>query len=214
MTTTASPATSTAGSTDTPQRRTLLVLATVYLVGFVAAMATSQTPDDVVDPQKVIDQMTRSENATAWICFGGVALAATLLFYAAGLRSLLSAAKKHWTTEAAGYGFLAMATALVMFVAADLWLAKAVDLGDLSAVHTLTIIDTSTFLFAMLGLCGSMLGTGLAGRATGALPSWVCWASIVLGAIAPIGPGGFAPFLLFPIWLIVVAATVKVDTRA
>lgn len=217
MATTAPPVTRSMPDTTpeaTPQRRTLLVLAAVYLVGFVLALAVSQDPDDVIAPQKVIDKMTFSEDTVAWISFGGIALAALLVFYGAGLRSLLTARGRHWTTDAVGYGFVAMAGALALMSAAGLWLGKAVEIRDLSAVHTLTIIDTSTFVFAMLGLCVSMLAVGLAGRATGALPTWLCWVSIVLGVIAPIGPGGFAPFTLFPLWLLVVAATVKIEPSA
>ncbi|MCU1600513.1 MAG: hypothetical protein JWO22_1222 [Frankiales bacterium] len=216
MTTTAAPLTtrSTAPTTDLPRRRTLVVLAVLYLLGFVVALGSSQDPDDVIAPEKVIAKMTRNVDTVSWITYGGIALAAVLVFYGVALRSVVRAHGRHWTTDVVGYGFAAMAGALALIAAAGLWLAKAVDVHDLGAVHTLTIIDTSTFLFAMLGLCTSMLGVGLAGRATGALPGWLCWVSIVLGAIAPIGPGGFAPFLLFPLWIIVVAATVKLPDGA
>ena len=46
-----------------------------------------------------------------------------------------------------------------------------------------------------------------------ALPKWLAWGSIVLGALAPLGPGGFVSFMLFPLWLVVVAAMVhRVET--
>ena len=51
---------------------------------------------------------------------------------------------------------------------------------------------------AMLGLACILIATGISAYRSGALPRWLAIVSIVLGAMAPLGPGGFAPFLNFP----------------
>ena len=48
-----------------------------------------------------------------------------------------------------------------------------------------------------------MLATGLGARRNGMLPSWLAWATIVLGA-TQLTPIGFLGSLLIPPWLIVV----------
>jgi hypothetical protein len=56
-----------------------------------------------------------------------------------------------------------------------------------------------------------MIGVGVTTLADGALPKWMAWGSIVVGAMAPLGPGGFVPFMLFPLWVVAVAAIVRRD---
>jgi hypothetical protein len=58
----------------------------------------------------------------------------------------------------------------------------------------------------MLGLCCTLLATGLSALRTGALPKWLAIVSVVLGVASPLGPAAFLPFALFPVWLIVTAA--------
>ena len=63
----------------------------------------------------------------------------------------------------------------------------------------------------MIGLMCAMIGVGVTTLADGALPKWMAWGSIVVGAMAPLGPGGFVPFMLFPLWVVAVAAIVRRD---
>jgi hypothetical protein len=48
-----------------------------------------------------------------------------------------------------------------------------------------------------------LLATGLGARRNGMLPTWLCWATIVIGA-SLLTPFGFFGFVLVPVWLIVV----------
>ena len=50
-----------------------------------------------------------------------------------------------------------------------------------------------------------LLATGLGARRNGVLPSWLAWATIVLGA-TQLTPIGFLGSLLIPLWLIVVGS--------
>ena len=197
-----------------PSRRTLLALSIAYAALFVALLLASQAPDDVTTPSRVAARMSRDPEAEAWLTYAGIATAAVLLFLGCALRRVLGARTDHWLSGAAGLGFAALGGSLALFAAADLWLTKAVDTGDASAVRTLTIISVASFPFAMLGLCVALLATGLAARASGVLPTWLAWSCIVLGAVAPVGPGGFAPFVLHPLVLVAIAATARLDPQA
>jgi hypothetical protein len=64
------------------------------------------------------------------------------------------------------------------------------------------------------GLCCTFLATGLSSLRTGALPRWICLVSVILGVGSPLGPAAFAPFALFPVWVIVVAAILARRMRA
>jgi hypothetical protein len=105
-------------------------------------------------------------------------------------------------------GFVTMAWTLGSFAVTALGLYHGVQTGNTDVVAALNVADTTNFPFAMIGLTCSMIGVGVTTLGTRALPRWLAWASIVLGAMAPLGPGGFLPFMVFPIWLIVVAAMV------
>jgi hypothetical protein len=85
----------------------------------------------------------------------------------------------------------------------------AVDSGDTGVVRALNILDTENFPFAMLSMACALVAVGVTALAEQALPTWLCWASIVLGVLSPLGPLAFAPFVLFAIWAVVVAATIR-----
>ena len=57
----------------------------------------------------------------------------------------------------------------------------------------------------MLAMVCSYVGVGAAALAGRSLPRWLGLASIGLGCLAPLGPGGFVPFVLFPVWMVAVA---------
>ena len=63
----------------------------------------------------------------------------------------------------------------------------------------------------MASMIAIYVGSGMAGLTTGALPKWLSIGSIVVGVIAPLGPLGFAGFLLLPLWMLAVALTVRLE---
>jgi hypothetical protein len=85
----------------------------------------------------------------------------------------------------------------------------AVSSGTPEVAQAMNVLDHANFVPAMLGLVCTMVGTGVAGFRTRALPRWLAVASVAVGLLAPLGPGGFVPFSLFPLWVIVVAATIR-----
>jgi len=54
-----------------------------------------------------------------------------------------------------------------------------------------------------------MIAVGITALGNRSLPRWLAIASIVVGCMAPLGPGGFVPFTLFPFWLIAVSVLIR-----
>ena len=63
----------------------------------------------------------------------------------------------------------------------------------------------------MLSMSCAMVAVGVTALREQALPTWLSWATIALGVMSPLGPLAFAPFLLFAIWTVVLAATVRLS---
>jgi hypothetical protein len=108
-------------------------------------------------------------------------------------------------------GFVVIALTLASWVVSGLSMWHAVDQGDDASIRTLNYIDTSNFVPLMLGMACAMIGVGTAALAGGSLPRWLAVVSIGLGMLAPLGPLGFIPAMLLPLWALVVAAMVRVD---
>jgi hypothetical protein len=207
--TTTSPVTEARG--PTPSRRVLVVLAVVYVAFFAVLLLTGAEHDPEDDPVKLIADNDTSYALMSVTSYFGMITCAVLVFYGAALRTALVSRGRRWTADVAGAGFVLMALTVASWVVSALALWHAEDLGDKAAVRAMLLIDTSNFLPIMIGMICVLAGTGLTGLMTGVLPRWLAVVSIVLGCLSPLGPAAFAPFMLFPIWMIVVAATVRLD---
>lgn len=197
------------GPAPLPSRRLLLALASSYLVifGTLMALGGDRSPDD--DPAKLMAGYDVSDLTSQLTTYAAMVAAAVLVFYGAALRSVLAGRTQRWTSDVAFIGFVTMAWTLGGFAVMGLALHHAVGIGDSRVVQTINILDTTNFPPAMIALMCSMIGVGVTALQAGSLPKWLTWGSIVIGGMAPLGPGGFVPFMLFPLWLIVVAATVR-----
>lgn len=214
MTTVAQPAVATAGTAPggpLPSRRLLVGLSIIYLVSFGALMATGSDRSAYDNPEKLISGFNVGDVMIQVMTYSSIVVAGVLIFYGAALRTVLAAQTRRWTGDVALIGFLTMAWTLASWAVTALALHHAVHIGDAQIVQTINILDTTNFPPAMLGLMCSMIGVGLTALKGSTLPKWLAVASVVIGAMAPLGPGGFVPFMLFPIWLIVVAAMVRLS---
>ena len=142
--------------------------------------------------------------------YAGMAACAVLVFLGVAVRSALRAQRPTWTADVAMLGFVVIALTIASWAVSGLAVWHAVDQGQDASVRTLNFVDTSNFLPLMMGMICAYVGTGAAGLASGTLPRWLAVASIVIGLLAPLGPLGFVPAMLLPIWLIVVSALVRV----
>ena len=210
MTITSTPPRSTALDGPPAGRRTMVTLAVIYLGFFAFLMATGADREPDADPSKLIADYDMSATVIRIVTYSTV-VAGAVLFFGAALRSALTVRTRRWTADVAFLGFVLMALTLVTWAISSLTLYHAVDIGDAGVVRAINLIDTENFPLAMLSMTCAMVGVGVTALREQALPTWLCWASIVLGVMSPLGPLAFAPFVLFAIWTVVVAATVRLS---
>ena len=211
MTITSTPPRSTARGGPHAGRRTLVTLAVTYLGFFAFLMASGADREPDANPAKLITDYDISATVIQIVTYSTVIAGAVLIFFGAALRSALAVRTRRWTADVALLGFVLMALTLVTWAISALALYHAVEIGDTSVVRAINVIDTTNFPLAMLSMSCAMVGVGVTALSERALPTWLCWASIVLGVMSPLGPLAFAPFILFAIWTVVVAATVRLS---
>ncbi len=197
------------GEPGLPGRRTLVGLAGAYLLLFVSLFAASGG-EIAVDAHgsTVIREFASSDLRVQVTGYAMVVAAVLVVFWGAALRRRLG---RTWTADLVGLGALTMGITLASWVVTAFALMHAVDSGIPEVAQAVNILNNSNFVPAMLALACMMIGTGLAGLRTRTLPRWLAVASIVLGALAPLGPAAFLPFTLFPLWAVVVSAKVTID---
>jgi hypothetical protein len=200
----------TAGQSNRLQGRSWLApsLAIGFAALFVAAFAGS---GGGAGPETSGEELiAKHAHGDASIFLTGTALiiaAIVLVFFGAWLRQTLRSktSSPDWLPDVVFAGTIIQAVTLSIFVSA----AKSVQDGIASdnpvIARTLNIADGNNFVTAMLALACVLIATGVSAYRSGALPRWLAVVSIVLGVMAPLGPAGFAPFLTFPLWVIVVA---------
>ena len=196
-----------------PGRRLLMGLALVYLAFFAALMATGADRSANDDPAKLIADYDIGDVAIQLVVYGAVAAGAVLVFFGSALRARLVARTRRWTADVAMLGFVVMGLTIVGFAMTALALHHAVEIGNTTVVQAINVLDTTNFPIAMLALTCAMVGTGITALREQLLPRWLCWVSIALGVMAPLGELAFAPFVLFPVWTVVVAGTIHLSER-
>ncbi len=179
------------------------------LFGIVIAAATvlgGDQPDDSQPAAKVLsywhDHQTRAI-ATALLAHAAAVL---FVFFGAGLRSALRSGEAEEATYSvvAFGGAVLTAAGFVIVGMITLAATTAADHGAQDAVYTINQISAADWIPFTAGLSVLMLAAGVGGLRTLALPRWLSWAAIVLGAafFTPIGAFGF---LLVPFWVIAVS---------
>jgi hypothetical protein len=210
MTTTAPAPKSTTTTSNLPRRRTLVLLAVTFVTVFVAALATSADSNADSSLATIESAYDQSHLLIMVTSYAGMAACAVLIFLGVAVRSALRALRPAWTADVAMLGFVVIALTIASWAVSGLALWHAVDQGESASVRTLNFVDTSNFLPLMLGMICAYVGAGAAGLVSGTLPRWLAVASIVVGLLAPLGPLGFVPAMLLPIWLVVVSSLVRV----
>jgi hypothetical protein len=130
--------------------------------------------------------------------------AVAVLFFAAGLRTSLRSRE----TGEASYSTLAVAGATVtaiglsVFGWTSLAAVKAVENGSqASVVETIHLIGSYAWMPWAVGAATMLIGAGLGGLRTLALPRALAWVTVALGVLA-LTPAGPITFALLPLWLI------------
>ena len=129
-------------------------------------------------------------------------IAFLLIFFGTGLRRRLEQ-----ESDGSGHGSVAFGGALLASVTFALVgmleaaMTNAADQGQSQAVYTLNQLHSYDWLGWNAGFAAMLLATGLGARRNGMLPTWLAWATIVIGA-SLLTPIGFFGFILLPVWLI------------
>ena len=210
MTTTTLDQTPATTAASVPRRRTLVLLAIMFVTVLVAAVATGAE----TEPDSSLATIEAAyDHSRMWMMvtsYAGMAACAVLIFLGVAVRSALRGRRPAWTADVAMLGFVVIALTIASWVVSGAAMWHAVDQGEDASVRTLNFVDTSNFLPLMTGMICVYVGAGAAGLVSGTLPRWFAVASIAIGLLAPLGPLGFVPAMLLPIWLVVVSALVRV----
>jgi hypothetical protein len=179
----------------------------LFTVLFAVGLLTSgDTPDTKATGQEVISHYDDSGTILVSL-FGLVIAAVVFMFFAGVLRTRLQATGPDWLASVAFGGAVVYTIGLGLFAMSQIALLDAADLGQPEVAQALNIIDNDNFFPCVIGLAVVLLSTGWHALASGSLPKWLGWASVVLGVLAMAGPAGIAAFLLFPVWVVIVAIT-------
>jgi hypothetical protein len=179
----------------------------VFTIIFAVGLLTSgDTPDTKATGQEVISHYADSGTILVSL-FGLVIAAVVFMFFAGVLRTRLQATGPDWLASVAFGGAVVYTIGLGLFAMSQIALLDAADLGQPEVAQALNIIDNDNFFPCVIGLAVVLLSTGWHALASGSLPKWLGWASVVLGVLAMAGPAGIAAFLLFPVWVVIVAIT-------
>jgi len=201
----------TAAPPSTPSRRSLVAMASVVLVGYLAMFATGTDLQYDAGMTKIRAAYDGSQGASQLSAYAGMAFVALLLFFGAALRTALRASGRTWLADVPFIGFAALGATIASWAVTDIAMWKAVDFGDEGTIRTLVTISDAGFLPLMAAMIAIYVGTGLVGMTTGAVPKWLAIASIIIGVLAPLGPLGFVGALLLPLWVLAVAICVRLD---
>lgn len=205
---TTAPTTDTAAS-SVPRRRTLVALSVVVLVLFGAAMATGADNESDSSLETIKGAYDFSPAMLQVTNYVGMAMCALLVFLGVGIRAALRSRGPAWTADVAMLGFVVIGLTVAGWAVSGLAMWHAVDQGEDASIRTLNFVDTANFLPLMMGMICAYVGAGLAGASSGTLPTWLAVASIIVGCLAPLGPLGFIPAMLLPLWLVAVAVAVR-----
>jgi hypothetical protein len=181
------------------------------LAGIVAGLAiiaglvlTGAEPGDDAASAKVVAYYADHKTAIQIGALCAQIAAVAVLFFAAGLRTVLRSRE----TGEASYSTLAVAGATVtaiglsVFGWTSLAAVRAVENGSqASVVETIHLIGAYAWMPWAVGAATMLIGAGLGGLRTVALPRPLAWVTVVLGVIA-LTPGGPITFVLLPLWLI------------
>lgn len=180
-----------------------------FAVAFLGGLATGGEPPEADAPtDEVVRYFEDNASALRVSSFVAVVAAAALVLFGSQLRALLRRGPADWSAGLGAVvtaGTALYATGLAVFAVCGGALADASDLGDETVLRALLVLDANSFFVLMTGMTVVLLASGLRTIRSGALPRWLAVVTIVLGVLAPAGPGGFVAFAAFPFWVVAVA---------
>lgn len=207
---TTSRSTHTPATGAAPDRLTSIVLAVLFSLLFVGLSFTGQ--GEIASDssgEKVIEDFDTGSATVAIGGFGLVIIAVLIVFWGVGIRARLTPVRRSWTADAVIGGSIALALTLTGWAVTLFALKDAVDSDVPEVAQAVNIMSNANFPPVMLGMSCLMIGVGLTAWNERSLPRWLAIVSIVLGVLAPLGPGGFVSFVSLPVWAIAISALIK-----
>lgn len=135
-------------------------------------------------------------------------LALTVLAFGVALRARIRSRETGeaiYSTLTFG-GAVVTAGAIGLVGAVEAAAARTAESGSLDATFALHQMASYLWIPWVVGLAGMLIGAGLGGLRTLALPRALAWPTLVMGVLL-VTPIGFLPFLLVPVWLIATGVT-------
>jgi hypothetical protein len=170
-----------------------------------AVIIGGETPDFDAPRAEIVSHY--SDEAGTAIAAALIALTALFfVFFASSLRARLRAAESASTVLMVGAAIFAVG--LTIFAGLEFTLSdlvnsdKAIDPGTLQALNAL---DSDGFFPSQVGLAIFYFSTAFAILATGGMPRWWGWVTLVLAVLSVLGPLGFLAFVLTLPWTLVAA---------
>lgn len=195
------------------RRTTAYVGGTFTALFWVGMSLSGEVPEEKAPAAEVISFYTDHASRVRISAFVAVAAAVVILFFGGALRAAMRG-----DDDASGWGDMlatvlfggsvAYALGLAGFAVTSFAVVEAAEHGQPEVAKALNLLDSSNFFPAVVGISAMMLAAGIRSRQARLLPGWLAWASIVVGALAPVGIAGFVAFMIFPLWVVVVGVTV------
>ncbi len=137
-----------------------------------------------------------------------------LTFFLASLRHTLSRTDegRHLANVVTAGGAV-YAVGLMMMAALTVALVDAAKDHLAGTAQTLNVLSSDLWVPVVVGISLLGLGTGLSALRSATLPTWLGWASVVLGVLALAGPIGAIAFLLVPVWALVTGIVIVRSSR-
>ncbi|MDT3442690.1 hypothetical protein [Pseudofrankia sp. BMG5.37] len=189
-------------------RPVLIGLSVVFLLTFALAFLVFASPE--IDAEATGATVLKEYTLGRATLYGDMAIqafAALIVFWGVSFRRAVGGGT--WTSQVGLIGAALLALTLSLFGVTDAAMYHAVQTGIPETAQAINVISNAFFLPLMLSMICLYVGTGLSAWTTGALPKWLAIVSLVLGVLAPLGPAGFVPFTLLPIWVVMVSVLAK-----
>jgi hypothetical protein len=135
----------------------------------------------------------------------------TMAFFATGLRQALRSGESGEST----YSSVAYAGGLLVGAAVAMsgWISYAAGSAghdrEAATVHTFSYLYNTGWVPWTASSAVMLLGVGIGGLRTAALPKWLAVVSIALGATNVLGPAAIVAYFLTPFWLIATGVVLR-----
>ena len=179
----------------------------VFVVFLIPVFLLGGEPPDADEKLPKVLDFWKDNDTELMIGAGLAAISAVfLLWFVSTLRSALRTAEGGTgRLSAVVYG---AGVVLVSWIAlgASIQFAAADTAGDVApeVTQTLSVLNSDAFFGFAVGVAALLIASGGLAIRTGFLPRWLGWLSVVVGIVA-LTPVGFASFLLWVVWTLVVS---------